>query len=105
VDDEFGNDSKGSGRGLILNKYPSIRLEELRSATKFLNQDSRSPGRDLNPRPPEYESGASTTLPRRLAEAWAHVAYIYNIKIYVRDIYTCKYVKWIRLSGVFLLPG
>jgi hypothetical protein len=30
-----------------------------------LSQDSRSPGRDLNPRRPEYEVGVSTTLPRR----------------------------------------
>jgi hypothetical protein len=73
VDDEFGNDSKGSGRGLILKKYLSIRLEELRTATKFLNQDSRSPGRDLNPRPPEYESGALTTRPRRLCYGYIYI--------------------------------
>jgi hypothetical protein len=29
--------------------------------TKTLSQDIRSPGRDLNPRPPEYEGGVSTT--------------------------------------------
>jgi hypothetical protein len=29
------------------------------------SQDSWSPGRDLNPGPPEYEAGMLTTLPRR----------------------------------------
>jgi hypothetical protein len=27
-------------------------------------QDSRPPGRDLNPGPPEYEAGVLTTLPK-----------------------------------------
>jgi NADPH-dependent 7-cyano-7-deazaguanine reductase QueF len=31
------------------------------------NQDSRSPGRDFNPGPPEYETGVLTTRPRRSA--------------------------------------
>jgi hypothetical protein len=30
-----------------------------------LSQDSLSPGRDLNPEPPEYETGVLTTQPRR----------------------------------------
>jgi hypothetical protein len=46
----------GSGRGLILRYYPGIVVESLRKITKNLSQDSRSPGRDLNPGPPEYES-------------------------------------------------
>jgi hypothetical protein len=29
---------------------------------KILSEDSRSPGRDLNPRPPEYEAGMPTTI-------------------------------------------
>jgi hypothetical protein len=33
--------------------------------TKNLSQDSRSPGRDLKPGPPEYEAGVLTTRPRR----------------------------------------
>jgi hypothetical protein len=32
---------------------------------KTLSQDSRSPGRDSNPRPPEYVAGLLTTRPRR----------------------------------------
>jgi hypothetical protein len=32
--------------------------------TKNLNQDSRSPGRDSNSGPPEYEAGMLTTQPR-----------------------------------------
>jgi hypothetical protein len=32
--------------------------------TKHLSQQSRSSGRDLNPRPPEYETGVLTTGPR-----------------------------------------
>jgi hypothetical protein len=33
--------------------------------TKNLNQDSQSPGRVLNPGPPENEAGVLTTGPRR----------------------------------------
>jgi hypothetical protein len=38
-----------------------MALEGLRKATKSLIQDSRSPGRDLKPGPPEYEAGVVTT--------------------------------------------
>jgi hypothetical protein len=40
----IGQDSVGSGRGLIVRYYPGIRLEGLRKMTKNLNQNSRSPG-------------------------------------------------------------
>jgi hypothetical protein len=45
--------------------YLGICLEGLRKTTKNLSQVSRSPGRDLNPGPPEYEAGVLTTRPRR----------------------------------------
>jgi hypothetical protein len=48
-----------------LRLYPRICLEGLRKTTKNLSQDSRYPGRDLKPGPPEYEAGALTTRPRR----------------------------------------
>jgi hypothetical protein len=41
--------------------YPGIRLERLRKTTEILSQDTRSPYRDLNPGPPEYEVGVITT--------------------------------------------
>jgi hypothetical protein len=59
------NDLYGSCRSLILRHNPDIRLEGLRKITKSLSQDSRSPGRNLNPEPPEYGTGALTTRPRR----------------------------------------
>jgi hypothetical protein len=31
---------------------------------KTFSQDSRAPGRDLNPAPPEYEAGMLTIRPR-----------------------------------------
>jgi hypothetical protein len=34
---------------------------------KYSSQDSRSPGRDLNPGPHEYEAGELTISPRRMA--------------------------------------
>jgi hypothetical protein len=37
----------------------------LRKNTKNLSQDSRSPGRDLNPGFPEYEAGVLATRLRR----------------------------------------
>jgi hypothetical protein len=42
-----------------------IYLEGLRKTTKNLSWDSRSPGRDLNPGPLEYEAGVLTTRLRR----------------------------------------
>jgi hypothetical protein len=45
--------------------YSGICLEGLKKTMKNLSQDSRSPGQDLNPRPPKYEAGVLTTQPRR----------------------------------------
>jgi hypothetical protein len=45
--------------------YPSICVEGLKKAMTSLSQDSRSPGRDWNSEPPEYEAGVLTTQPRR----------------------------------------
>jgi hypothetical protein len=59
---------KGWGRKrswLNLSYYPSIFLEGLRKTTKNFSQDTRSPGRDLNPGPPEFEAGVLTTQARR----------------------------------------
>jgi hypothetical protein len=55
---------KGFGRKQSwpnLSYYTDICLEELWKTKKKLFQDSRSPGRDLNPGPPEYEAGVLTT--------------------------------------------
>jgi hypothetical protein len=35
------------------------------NTTNNLSHDSRSSGRDLKPRPPEYEAGVLTTQPRQ----------------------------------------
>jgi hypothetical protein len=40
-------------------------VEGLRITTKNLSHDSRSPGRDINPGPPEYEAGVLLTLKQR----------------------------------------
>jgi hypothetical protein len=61
----IGKDLEVSDLGLIVRLYPGIRLDGLRKTTKSRSQDKRSPGRDLNPRPPEYEAGVLTTRPRR----------------------------------------
>jgi hypothetical protein len=45
--------------------YPGNRVEGTTKTTKNLSQDSRSPARDLNPGPPEYEARVSPTRPRR----------------------------------------
>jgi hypothetical protein len=39
--------------------YPIICLEGLRKNTKNLSHNSRSPDRDLNPGPHQYEVGAT----------------------------------------------
>jgi hypothetical protein len=38
-----------------LRYYPGICLKGLRKTMKPLDQDSHSPGRHLNPRPPQHE--------------------------------------------------
>jgi hypothetical protein len=58
-----GKNVEGSGRGLIPRYYSSIYVEGLRKTTKNHNQDSRSPGQDLNPGRPEYEAGVLTFTP------------------------------------------
>jgi hypothetical protein len=40
-------------------------LEGTKENHENLSEDSRFPGRDLNPIPPEYEVGVLTTRPRR----------------------------------------
>jgi hypothetical protein len=53
---------KGCGRKRSwpnLRYYPGICLG-LRKTTKNLSQDSRTPGRDLNPGPPKYEARVQT---------------------------------------------
>jgi hypothetical protein len=41
--------------------YPGVRLDGLRKPRKYFSQDKRSPVRDLNPGPPEYEVVVLTT--------------------------------------------
>jgi hypothetical protein len=48
VNDEHYKAMKGSCCGIILSYYASICLEGLKDTAKYLNQDSRSPHRDLN---------------------------------------------------------
>jgi hypothetical protein len=52
-------------RSLLNLYYPGICLERLRKTTKHVSHNSRSPDRDLNPEPPEYEVGKLTTQPQR----------------------------------------
>jgi hypothetical protein len=53
---------EGSGRGLFSILFRHC-LEGLSKTTKNLSQDSRSPGRDWNAGPSEYESGILSTQP------------------------------------------
>jgi hypothetical protein len=87
---------KGCGRKRPwpnLRYYNGIFLEGLRKTTKNLSRDSRSPGRDLNPRPPEYESGVLTT---RLRRSVIKVKLIMNERSTLRQIS----VTWVvRMGG------
>jgi hypothetical protein len=51
--------------GVIFKLNRGIRPEGLREITKDLSQDSRFPGRDLNPEPSECEEKVLTTRPQR----------------------------------------
>jgi hypothetical protein len=46
----------------LLRHYPGHSPRGTETITKRLSQDSRSPGRDLNPGPYEYKAGMLTTL-------------------------------------------
>jgi hypothetical protein len=54
---------EGSGCGLFLRHCPGICLKGPGNNTKGLSLDSRSPGRDLNPGPPEQDAGVLSTRP------------------------------------------
>jgi hypothetical protein len=56
VSEWIGQDMEGSGPGLILRCYPRVWLGP-RKNTKTSVRIAGSSGRDLNPGPPEYESG------------------------------------------------
>jgi hypothetical protein len=45
-------------------KYYPVELDELRKTTNNLRQNSRYPGRVLNPGPSEYEAEVLTTQPQ-----------------------------------------
>jgi hypothetical protein len=56
---------KGSGRGVMQGTIPPLEWGTEEN-NENLNQDSRFPGRDLNPGPPEYEAAVLTIRPIRL---------------------------------------
>jgi hypothetical protein len=60
------------GSGFGLRYYLGICLEGLRKITKYLSQDSRSPGRHLNRGPAEYEAAALTTRPQHSVSCRCH---------------------------------
>jgi hypothetical protein len=65
-----------------LRYHPGICLEGLRKDTETLSQYSRSPGRDLNPRPPEYEAGVLTTRPQRSVALPTQIFFIIILSLY-----------------------
>jgi hypothetical protein len=60
-----GKTVEGSGRGLIRITI-LFGLECIRETMKKINEDSGSPGRGLNRRPPTYETGMLTNPLRPL---------------------------------------
>jgi hypothetical protein len=66
-DDRWMVNWKGCGRKRSwpkLRYYPGICLEGPRKTTKNINQNSRSPGWNLNSEPPEHDVRALTTRPQ-----------------------------------------
>jgi hypothetical protein len=74
----IGKDLVGNSRGLILRYYPGISLERLRKATKYLNQDSRSPG-------PRFESVTSRIRSRSVNYMTTRFGLIHVVS---RDLYS-----------------
>jgi hypothetical protein len=87
-----------SGRDLILRYYPGICRRETEENHESLSYDSQSSVQDLNPRPPEYEAGVLSTLPRRsikLHQEWTSV-----LQSIVRfHVLTAASMKFKSLSG------
>jgi hypothetical protein len=61
-------------------------LEELRKVMNNLNKDSRSPGLNLNPGPPEYEGGMVTTQPHRKENEKIASCKILNVSVVIRNM-------------------
>jgi hypothetical protein len=61
VNDELEKDVKGSG-SLNFNTLSRIYLEELRKVRKSLSHDCRSPGQNLDPGLPVYETLCSCII-------------------------------------------
>jgi hypothetical protein len=57
---------KGYGRKLSWPDFKVLYRDILMKTTKNLRQNSRSPGRELNSGPLEYEAGVLTTLSREV---------------------------------------
>jgi hypothetical protein len=53
---QIGKDVEGSDCGLLLKALSRYSIEGLRKTTKNFGHGSRTPGRDLNTRRPEYEA-------------------------------------------------
>jgi hypothetical protein len=72
----------------------------LKKTMKDLSQDSRSPGRDLNSGPPEYE-GVLDTRPRRSIFCLSYPTLLYCLRLYYPIYYIYTYL-FICLSVVHL---
>jgi hypothetical protein len=70
VNDENYKAMKGSCCGIILSYYAGICLEGLKGTAKYLNQNSRSPHRDLNPNLPNMKQ---ESLRRSVEKAWSSI--------------------------------
>jgi hypothetical protein len=64
-------DVEGSGHGLILRNQFQHLPGRTGENNEQLSQDSLSPGRDLNPGPPQYDAGVLTSRPRRTSYSTA----------------------------------
>jgi hypothetical protein len=70
----------------------------VRKITKYLSRYSRSPGRNLNPGPPEYEAGVLTIRPRRsVSYLLFHLVLYSNLVSYRLHIYLVIYLLRIHL--------
>jgi hypothetical protein len=95
--------SKGFGRKRSWPRYyPRTCLKELRKSLKTLSQDSRSPGRDLNPGPPEYEAGVLTTRQRRSVLIYIYVCYSmgHSAAVSFSRSVPLHSITWLRLDFI-----
>jgi hypothetical protein len=93
------------GCSIILRFYTDIRLDRQRKTTENLSQDSRSPGGDFNPAPPEYRVEVLTTQSRSSVKSLSQDSRCSDLDLnpdLLHTIVDCNSMTW---KSVLYIPN